>query len=276
MNKPDRGPAAAEPAGRDRAPRQSSTETTAPRHAEPTAPRHGEPTHWSLEREASQPVGADQGGDPELAAAAGLDTNRPAPPRPPVQGPVDPALAAPPQHQYPGQQQVGGLDEPTQLHSYSAPQPPAPQQPTGAFDEPTQLHNPVQQQPMPHDTGRFPEPAPVQQPPRRAPEQVGDGVYRRNRPGLGIIVVVVTIAMFALVAFMLVNSIVTADGALDPSAVVSGVLALAGLPLTAWGLFPLLGMGPNTGPDDPRVLLRPPYALLITGLVLLLAAGLAA
>jgi len=58
--------------------------------------------------------------------------------------------------------------------------------------------------------------------------------------------------------------------------VLAGGFALAGLPLTAWGIAPLLGTGSNSGPEDFSAVLRAPYVYLVTGLVLLLAAGMAA
>ncbi|GAA4900587.1 hypothetical protein LX16_0550 [Stackebrandtia albiflava] len=184
-------------------------------------------------------------GDPELAAAAGVDAYRP-------QSPVS------------GQPVSGGHPEPAG-------------QQYGAMDEPTRLHNPVTQQaaPPPHPA---PPPVPAQaggQNRRGYPEQVAEGVYRRSRPGLGVLLAVVAVAMIALVGGMLIAT-VGGTGLANPSAVVSAALAFAGIPLTAWGLYPLLGMGSQAGPDHYSALLRAPYVHLLTGLVLLVAAGLAA
>ncbi len=230
---------------------------------EPAVPPGGG-SSWSNTQVSTQGPDAHLG-DPELAAAAvGVDARGPdpyavrhLPPEPSTSGPG------------------GGPPE----TPFSAP----PHQATPGIDEPTQLHNPVQHQLQQPQHQQQPQPShhvQQQQPPasnsrRGYPEQVGEGVYRRNRKGLGVVLALVSLAMMGLVGFMLVGQL-GAEGPLSPSAALAAALALAGLPLTAWGLYPLLGMGPQSGPDHPGALLRPPYTYLLTGLALLLAAGLAA
>lgn len=196
--------------------------------------------------------------DPELAAAAGLSSTRggeagPYPPagpqphyqppaqQPPPQGP--PPQQAPPPPQY---QQPQALEDPHQQAQHSG----------GAVYEPTQLHSPVSAA-------------------SSYPEQVGDGVYRRSRPGLGVALALVMAAMAGMVGFMLVDEL-RADGPVSPSAAMAATFALAGLPLAGFGLYPILGSGSKSGPDHVGALLRPPYIYLIAGLTLFLAAGLAA
>lgn len=271
MSQQDRAASAADPSlndvmgSRDRSSRLQSRERSI--DSAGIAPRRAEQSQWSMERESTAGISAEAGlGDPELAAASGMDDlamGRPAVSRPPVQGGVDSAIQT---------QMVPQQSTAQRFPVSPAPQQSVPQGPSG-FDEPTQLHNPVASPSMGPDTGRFAEPAGAR---RTYPEQVGDGVYRRSRPGLGLIVAVATIGMAVLVVYMLINAMVKAESAVDPSAVISGIFALGGLPLTAWGLYPLLGMGANSGPEDLSALLRPPYAHLLTGLALLIAAGLAA
>ena len=254
--------------------------------------------------------------DPELAAASGVETRSDdastqpqQPPRPPVQMPPEPShlaalsrpqsappQAAPPQSAPPhsvSPQSAPPQPPPPQHNAYgygaAAPQQEAAGQEQGpgygapvnlggnstAFDEPTQLHGSVSQQhqyqpPADH----MQEPA-GQAPRRQGPEQVADGVYRRNRPALGVAMALVTVAMMGMTVFMLVRSAL-GDGGLGPSVILSATFAMVGLPLSAWGMYPLLGMGANSGPEDFRVLLRPPYAYLLVGLILVLAAGMAA
>jgi hypothetical protein len=59
------------------------------------------------------------------------------------------------------------------------------------------------------------------------------------------------------------------------SGAVAGTLMLVGLPTLAAGLHPLISGG-AAAPDGARAVLRAPLAYLLVGLVLLLAAGLAA
>jgi hypothetical protein len=219
---------------------------------------------WNNDRDrgtqAVPPTEQPYGGDPELAAASGFEGVAQQPPvRQPVQSPPDHPVSS----QWPAKPATPPAGVP------SAPESP------GGFDEPTQLHHSVQQQTGFCEPQRFVEPPATPASPRRGPAQVGEGVYRRSRPALGIALAAVTLAMSAVMAILLVAAFV--DGRpFNASAIVSATFALAGLPLTAWGLYPLLGMGPHTGPQESHVLLRPPYAVVLTGIALLIAAGLAA
>lgn len=207
--------------------------------------------------------------------------------------PVSPAAAPDPHYGDPELAAASRMERGHDPHSRQGGEPMLPggnpgQPPAQGIDEPTQLHNPVQHQ-QHHQVHHQPQPpqgsqhhpqqhhAPQQQngPRRNYPEQVGEGVYRRSRPGLGILLAIVTVAMLALVGIMLASQL-AAGGPLSPSAVISATFALVGLPMAAWGLYPLLGMGSQSGPEHYSALLRAPYVYLLTGLVLLLAAGLAA
>ncbi|CAM3232584.1 hypothetical protein STSO111631_08440 [Stackebrandtia soli] len=235
-----------------------------PQRAEPVA------TQWNLEREAPVSGGDMSYMDPELAAAAGMDAGRPG-------------------GEIPGRQS---------LSQHGAPRHAPQHQPQTLMDEPTQLHNPVAPVSSPHMAPvSSPHMAPVSSPHmapasshpsdpsryqsdqgknrRGYPEQVSDGVYRRSRPGLGALVAIVAIGLAVLIGYMLMQQIAE-EGPVSPSAVLAGGFALAGLPLTAWGIAPLLGTGSNSGPEDFSAVLRAPYVYLVTGLVLLLAAGMAA
>ncbi|HZE39260.1 MAG TPA: hypothetical protein VE172_10655 [Stackebrandtia sp.] len=183
---------------------------------------------------------AELGGDPELAAASGFD--------PGTDNRTPPPAAAVPQQQIPPH----ATTPPPAVHQQQA------AEPATNLNEPTQLHNPVS--------------APSQQRGRAYPSQVADGVYKRSRPGLSAAVVFGAIAVAVVIVYMMLRTF--ASNQYDPSVMVSGSFALAGLPLTVSGLLPLLGGGP--GPEDRNAILRAPYVLLATGLVLLLAAGMAA
>ncbi|MGH8791628.1 MAG: hypothetical protein ACRDXX_03175 [Stackebrandtia sp.] len=223
---------------------------------------------------ASAPPNAHMGGaDPELAVAAGMQPRGPEVPQYPTAPPRQvPMQQSYPQHAQP--QQSAGLDD--LLHSASAPPaqqyappPQQQQQPVEAMYEPTQMHNPVASpqvaEPEQHDPRLG----------RNYPEQVGDGVYRRSRPGLGIAVALGALVMAGLIGFMLYKD-VTSEAPASPSAMISAAFALAGLPLAAFGLYPLLGSGTKSGPENFGAVLRAPYIYLATGLILFVAAGLAA
>jgi hypothetical protein len=99
----------------------------------------------------------------------------------------------------------------------------------------------------------------------------GDGVYRTRRPALvalfgvvGVVVGIPALRLFASVAF--------AD---KPSAqgIIAGSLLVLGLPLVGVGLYSFASGGRGL---DRAAWLRPPLGYLTIGLVLLVAAGLAA
>lgn len=113
----------------------------------------------------------------------------------------------------------------------------------------------------------------TQQVQSRRPDQLADGTYRTKRSGSAVLFVLGTL-LFAMPPLVLLARSVLDTG--SPSGVIAGTLALLGLPLLAAGLHPLLGGGAATGAREPTALLRPPYLYLVVGLVLLVAAGLAA
>jgi hypothetical protein len=98
----------------------------------------------------------------------------------------------------------------------------------------------------------------------------GEAVYRTRRPVSAVLVAVVTAVVMVPAIMLLVQA--TFDDEPLARGVVPGVLLTLGLPLTGLGLFALAGGG-VVGRD---AWLRPPVAYLPVGLVILLAAGLAA
>ncbi|MGH3738383.1 MAG: hypothetical protein ACRDT6_22670, partial [Micromonosporaceae bacterium] len=98
----------------------------------------------------------------------------------------------------------------------------------------------------------------------------------QGSPNAAILIAVALVTLLAVVPGVLLLYSALFDGDMvSASGAVSGTLMLIGLPLLATGLYPLIG-GSATAPDGVRGLLRPPYAYLVVGMVLLLAAGLAA
>lgn len=162
-----------------------------------------------------------------------------------------------------------------------APIPQTPPPPPGyqSFEEPTGAMPPVAPRPEgePIETQRFHAEAIDRAALRRPPAQPADGVYRTKRPAAGIV-----FAVFAVV-FEIPALRLLADAAIGGPVVASGVVAgtflVAGLPLVALGLYALV-TGANRLPSDggggAQAWLRPPTAYLPVGLVLLVAAALAA
>lgn len=191
-------------------------------------------------------------GDPELAAAAGLDasvaSHSPVPPTPPpAQAPQEPPRvpAAQPNTHAPN------------AHAPTTPPPAAPpsgNEPHSGVHEPTQVHNPVSRG---SERGRT------------YPSQVSE---RPRASGFaGAVISVGTVIAVLLTLYMLVRTLVS--GAFDPSAMLSGGFALVGLPLTGIGLH---GAAGQSAPENSAAWLRAPYVQLISGLAFLLAAGMAA
>ena len=104
---------------------------------------------------------------------------------------------------------------------------------------------------------------------------VDGAIYRTRRVGVAAVLAVV-----ALVAeLMLVRVLVTGEfgHTVLPNAVLAGIFAMCGTPLVTMGLYGLMtGAATAGGPTPGRAWLRTPLAYLPVGLVLLIAAGLAA
>lgn len=133
--------------------------------------------------------------------------------------------------------------------------------------------------PVAADQDRFPYfgTEPIDRPaPRRPPGQGGpasDGVYRSRRPTTTVLIAALTI-VFEIPALRLLLAGAVAHP-VSASGIVAGTLLVLGLPIFAIGLRALVA-GPGTPPDPGAFWLRPPTAYLTLGLVLLLAAALAA
>ncbi|MDQ7907260.1 hypothetical protein RB614_22350 [Phytohabitans sp. ZYX-F-186] len=147
-----------------------------------------------------------------------------------------------------------------------------------SFEEPTGAVPPVTPRPEaePIETQRFHTEAIDRAALRRPAGPPADGVYRTKRPAAGIVLAVLAV-VFEIPALRLL-----ADAAIGGPVVASGVVAgtflVAGLPLVALGLYALV-TGANRLPGDgggAHAWLRPPTAYLPVGLVLLVAAALAA
>lgn len=115
----------------------------------------------------------------------------------------------------------------------------------------------------------------------RRPETAGPGldrgptVYKSRRAGaLAVLLAVALVAELLLVRVLLVGEFGTV---VQPGAVLGSIFAMAGIPFVAIGLYALI-TGPSAvaGPEAVRGWLRTPLAYLPVGLVLLIAAGLAA
>jgi hypothetical protein len=106
------------------------------------------------------------------------------------------------------------------------------------------------------------------------PDQVGAGVYRGRRPGLAVGLIVVTV-VFELVQLRMLA--VAALTRLSAGGAIASSFALLGLPLFALGLYGLLtGAAAVPGAPPARLWLKAPLVYLPVGLVLFVAAGLAA
>jgi hypothetical protein len=151
-------------------------------------------------------------------------------------------------------------------------QPPAFEQPTGPV--PSVVPRPPEGEPV--ETQRFHAEAIDRSALRRPAAPASDGVYRTKRPAAGIVFAALA-AVFEIPALRLLGD-AAIGGPVVASGVVAGTFLVAGLPLVALGLYALV-TGANRLPSDgggAQAWLRPPTAYLPVGLILLVAAALAA
>jgi hypothetical protein len=100
-------------------------------------------------------------------------------------------------------------------------------------------------------------------------------VYLSRRPGLAVILVLVSLLAEVLLAKVLLGGEFASGG--DGADVLSAVLGMAGVPLVSVGLYGLAtGAATAGGPNSGRAWLRTPLAYLPVGLILIFAAAIAA
>jgi hypothetical protein len=150
-----------------------------------------------------------------------------------------------------------------------------------ALDAPTGPISAVGPRPgeaVPQDAPRF-HAEPIDRTALRRPPApaapVRDGVYRTRRPGVALLLGAAAAVFEVLALRVLLDG--AFGGPLSPPGVIAGLLLMVALPMFAMGLYALV-TGAGRVPDQSAgaVWLRPPVAYLTIGLVLFVAAGLAA
>jgi len=103
------------------------------------------------------------------------------------------------------------------------------------------------------------------------PSQIGEGVYRSRRPALLAMLIIGAVLLEVAPLRILVAALVHAQA----NATVSATLLVVGLPIFAYGMYALLS-GVSTVQASQRAWLRSPLVYLPVGLILFVAAALAA
>jgi hypothetical protein len=105
-----------------------------------------------------------------------------------------------------------------------------------------------------------------------APSPAGGSVYHGKRPGLAILLVVLTVIFELPVLRIFFSSVLVKH--VNAQGTFSSIFMLLGLPMFALGLYGLIGGAAATA-SGARAWLRVPLAYLPVGLLLFLAAALA-
>jgi hypothetical protein len=106
----------------------------------------------------------------------------------------------------------------------------------------------------------------------QVPPPVGGSVYHGKRPGLAVLIVVLTVLFELPVLRIFFSSVLVKH--VNAEGTFSSIFMLLGLPMFALGLYGLIG-GAAAGAHGSRAWLRVPLAYLPVGLLLFLAAALA-